>query len=70
MTDTPAPGPRARSVVRGLWGYLREVSGESAYDAYAAHARRVHPDAAVLTRREFERRRQDDRDAQPQTRCC
>lgn len=54
----------------GVWWYLREVSGETAYDRYVEHCRR-HDDAArVLSRREFERRRQDDRDRSPQQRCC
>ena len=56
--------------LRGVWDYLREVSGETAYDKYVAHARRQHPDAQVLARREFERRRMDERDASPQSRCC
>ena len=59
-----------RRSARWLSWYLREVSGESAYDRYVEHARVEHPDRAVLDRREFERRRMDDRDAQPQSRCC
>jgi uncharacterized short protein YbdD (DUF466 family) len=59
-----------REVLSGVRWYLREVSGESGYDRYVAHARRDHPGQPVMTRREFERRRQDDRDARPQARCC
>lgn len=70
MTGPTRTGPRGQSVLRGLWSYLREVSGETAYERYVAHARRDHPDAPVLARREFERRRQDDRDRSPQSRCC
>lgn len=70
MPPPDATGPRLLSAARGLWAYLREVSGDSAYDAYLAHARRSHPDAPVLPRREFERRRMDERDAHPQSRCC
>ena len=50
--------------------YLREVSGESAYDRYAEHARREHPGAPVMSRRDFERRRQDARENRTQARCC
>jgi uncharacterized short protein YbdD (DUF466 family) len=57
-------------VLRGLYWYLREVSGETAYDRYVAEHRRTHPGAPVLSRREFERRRTDDRDARPDSRCC
>ncbi len=54
----------------GVRWYLREVSGESAYDRYVEHRRREHPDEPVMTRRAFERRRQDEREARPQARCC
>jgi uncharacterized short protein YbdD (DUF466 family) len=59
-----------REAARWLRWYLREVSGESAYDRYVAHARADHPEREVLSRRNFERRRMDDRDARPQARCC
>jgi uncharacterized short protein YbdD (DUF466 family) len=55
---------------RWLRWYLREVTGESAYDRYVKHARAGHPDRPVLSRRQFERQRMDDRDARPQARCC
>jgi uncharacterized short protein YbdD (DUF466 family) len=55
---------------QGLCWYLREVTGESAYDRYVAHETSVHPGLAVLDRRTFERRRQDLEDARPQQRCC
>jgi uncharacterized short protein YbdD (DUF466 family) len=61
---------RARRVLSGVRWYLREVSGESAYDRYVAHMRKDHASQPVMTRREFERRRQDDRDDRPQARCC
>jgi uncharacterized short protein YbdD (DUF466 family) len=60
----------ARRVLSGVRWYLREVTGESAYDRYVAHMRADHPSQPVMTRREFERRRQDDREARPQARCC
>ncbi len=50
--------------------YLREVSGESAYDRYVEHARRDHPGEPVMSGRDFERRRQNDRDKNPRARCC
>jgi uncharacterized short protein YbdD (DUF466 family) len=59
-----------RRGVRWLGWYLREVSGESAYDRHVAHLRAEHPDAPVPSRREFERRRMDDRDSRPESRCC
>jgi uncharacterized short protein YbdD (DUF466 family) len=54
---------------RVLW-YLREVMGENAYDHYLEHQCRSHPDACVLSRREFERRRMDAMEVRPGQRCC
>ena len=55
---------------RGVRWYLREVTGESAYDRYVAHERVAHGGAPVLDRRTFERRRQDLEEGRPQQRCC
>jgi uncharacterized short protein YbdD (DUF466 family) len=65
-----AAAKRARDLGRGLRWYLREVSGESAYERYVAHMRAEHPDALVMSRRDFERARQDHREANPRARCC
>jgi uncharacterized short protein YbdD (DUF466 family) len=54
----------------GVRWYLREVSGESAYDRYVEHMRREHPGQPVMSRRDFERQRQDWRDENPRARCC
>jgi uncharacterized short protein YbdD (DUF466 family) len=61
---------KVRAVAGTLLWYLREVTGEHDYDRYAAHQRRHHPDAPLLSRREFERRRMDELDENPQQRCC
>ncbi|WP_259453501.1 YbdD/YjiX family protein [Streptomyces ginkgonis] len=78
MNGTTAPATRtrvagtARRVGRWLRWYLREVTGESAYDRYTTRARAQDPAVRVLTRREFERMRMDARAADPQggARCC
>jgi uncharacterized short protein YbdD (DUF466 family) len=54
----------------GVRWYLREVSGESAYDRYVEHMRRDHPGQPVMSRRDFERRRQDARNENVRARCC
>jgi uncharacterized short protein YbdD (DUF466 family) len=59
-----------RDAFAGVRWYLREVSGESAYDRYVEHMRRDHPDQAVMSRRDFERRRMDAREENPRARCC
>lgn len=62
--------PRLGGAARGVMGYLREVSGETAYERYVEHVRSEHPDAIVMVRRDFERMRQDDRNDNPRARCC
>ena len=59
-----------REAMRGVHWYLREVSGESAYDRYVAHMRRDHDEQPVMSRRDFERRRMAERDENPRARCC
>ena len=59
-----------RQGARGLARYLREVSGETAYERYVEHRRREHPDDPVMSRRDFERWRMDQRDENPGARCC
>jgi uncharacterized short protein YbdD (DUF466 family) len=54
-----------RARVRLLWWYVRELSGETAYEHYLDHCGRVHPGGPVLSRREFE-----DRRTTPTVRCC
>ena len=59
-----------REAYAGMRWYLREVSGESAYDRYVEHMRRDHAGQPVMSRRDFERRRQDQREESPRARCC
>jgi uncharacterized short protein YbdD (DUF466 family) len=54
---------------RARW-YARELAGETAYDRYAAHRRRAHPDEPVMSEREFWRWRMDERTRNPGARCC
>jgi uncharacterized short protein YbdD (DUF466 family) len=61
---------RMKHAFEGVRWYLREVSGESAYDRYVAHMRRDHPAQPVMSRRDFERWRQDAREENPRARCC
>ena len=59
-----------REVARGVRWYLREVSGESGYDRYVAHMRAEHTGQPVMSRRDFERGRQDARESRQHARCC
>ncbi|OKI09570.1 hypothetical protein A6A06_02545 [Streptomyces sp. CB02923] len=62
----------ARRALRHIRWYVRELTGESAYERYVAHARQHAPGAQVLSRREFERRRAAAREDDPRSgfRCC
>ncbi|GAW49820.1 MULTISPECIES: YbdD/YjiX family protein [unclassified Nocardioides] len=53
---------------RGLRWYLRQATGEAKWDEYLAVCREQGADP--MSRREFERRRADHREAHPQSRCC
>ncbi|MBL1065081.1 YbdD/YjiX family protein [Streptomyces sp. 7-21] len=56
-----------------LWWYVREFTGETAYERYVERARTQDPHAPVLSRREFERRRVAERygdGAAPRRGCC
>ncbi|MBA0051507.1 YbdD/YjiX family protein [Streptomyces sp. AJS327] len=58
--------------VRWTGWYLRELTGETAYERHVAHLRAHDAAAEVPTRREFERRRTDaqERDPREGFRCC
>jgi uncharacterized short protein YbdD (DUF466 family) len=62
----------ARSAAGRAWHgvrwYLREWSGEARWDDYLRHcAEHGHQ---PMSRREFERRRADERERTPVSRCC
>ncbi|SDK90939.1 YbdD/YjiX family protein [Streptomyces indicus] len=61
-----------RTAASRIWWYVRELTGETAYERYVAHVRKDHPDAPVQSRREFERERTDRQAADPRQgfRCC
>ena len=53
---------------RGLRWYFRQATGEAKWDDYVAACRAAG--AEPISRREFERHRDDHREANPQSRCC
>ena len=59
-----------RRLLRAVHWYLREISGEAAYDHHVERHRRLHPQRPVCSRREFERRRSDLAERNPRARCC
>ncbi|MGQ0650125.1 MAG: YbdD/YjiX family protein [Gemmatimonadaceae bacterium] len=59
-----------RDTLRRVAPVVRRIIGAPDYDAYLAHARRCHPDQAVLSRSEFVTQRLKDRYSTPGHRCC
>nr|WP_318241536.1 YbdD/YjiX family protein [Cellulomonas avistercoris] len=55
---------------RGVRWYVRELTGEAAYDRYVAAHARTHPDHAPLTRAQWWRARDDARESLAHDRCC
>ncbi|MFJ9388389.1 YbdD/YjiX family protein [Nocardioides sp. NPDC101246] len=52
----------------GAWRLLRQATGEAKWDEYVARCERdgVEP----MSRRAFERHRADEKEHNPQARCC
>ncbi len=55
--------------LRAIWEYLKEISGENAYDRYLAVHASTHPGKPAMTRGEFYRWRQDEKYNNPGARC-
>jgi uncharacterized short protein YbdD (DUF466 family) len=55
--------------VRAIWEYLKEITGENAYDRYLALHMATHPGKPPMTRGEFYRHRQDEKYNNPGSRC-
>ena len=56
-------------LLRYAWDYLKEISGENAYDRYLAVHTTTHPGKPAMTRGEFYRWRQDYKYNNPGSRC-
>jgi len=55
--------------VRGALWYLREISGDNAYEKYLAAHEHTHPDRQPMERGEFYRARQEEKYLTPGSRC-
>jgi uncharacterized short protein YbdD (DUF466 family) len=60
---------RVLQPIRSAWWYLKEVSGENAYDRYLAVHASTHPGRPPMSRGEFYRQRQDEKYGDPGSRC-
>ena len=52
-----------------LWRYLRQVTGDDAYERYVAHQRLAHAGEPPLTRQQFFKKRQEEKWSKV-SRCC
>ena len=64
MADSPIVRP-----FRYARDYLKEISGENAYDRYLEVHVATHPGKPAMSRGEFYRWRQDDKYNNPGSRC-
>ena len=52
-----------------IWEYLKEISGDNAYDKYLAVHSATHPGRRPMNRGEFYRWRQNEKYNNPGSRC-
>jgi uncharacterized short protein YbdD (DUF466 family) len=73
LIDTPAapahPFARLRTAARQAWHFLRQLSGDDAYERYLQHHGRAHPGERAMSRREYIRFR-DEQKWNRISRCC
>ena len=55
--------------LRNFWDYLRQVSGDDAYERYLVHRQQEHASETPLTRQQFFKKRQEEKWGKV-SRCC
>lgn len=68
----PAAGglsARIRLAARQAWRFVRELSGDDAYERYLRHHRQHHPGERAMTRKEYVRFREEQKWSRI-SRCC
>jgi len=55
--------------LRKIWQYLRQVSGDDAYERYLAHHQQAHVGEPPMTQKQHFRKRQDEKWSKV-SRCC
>lgn len=55
--------------LKQVWQFIRELTGDDAYERYLAHHLAHHPDREPLTRRDYFRLRQEQKWSKV-SRCC
>jgi uncharacterized short protein YbdD (DUF466 family) len=67
VASHPGLGP-VRRALAGVWWYLRELSGEAKWDDYLERC--ALEGVTPMSRRQFERHRDQHREGSTQSRCC
>jgi uncharacterized short protein YbdD (DUF466 family) len=62
-------GEELKQLPKHLWHYLRQVTGDDAYERYIAHQQLAHGSEPPLTRQQFFKKRQEEKWSKV-TRCC
>ena len=60
---------KLKHLLKHLWHYLRQVTGDDAYERYIAHRKLAHAGEPPLTRQQFFKMRQDEKWSKV-SRCC
>ena len=55
--------------LKQVWQYLRQVSGDDAYERYLAHHRQTHPGKVPMTQEQYFKKRQEEKWSKV-SRCC
>ncbi len=58
-----------KTTFKKVWGFVKEVSGDDAYERYLKHHSQQHPNETPLTRQDFFKQEQD-RKWNSIKRCC
>jgi uncharacterized short protein YbdD (DUF466 family) len=58
-----------KHLLKHLWHYLRQVTGDDAYERYIAHQKLAHAGEPPLTREQHFKMRQDEKWSKV-SRCC
>lgn len=55
--------------LKQVWQFIREVTGDDAYERYLAHHRATHPDRMPLSRQDYFKLQQEQKWSKV-SRCC
>jgi len=69
VADTPTPEREFLARLKAAWSFVRQVSGDDAYERYLQHLDRFHPGQAPMSRSDHYKLHQEQKWARL-SRCC